>query len=253
MKIAIVTGASSGMGKEFVRQLDITERFDEIWVVARRRNRLEELAGETRANIRPIAVDLTAPESLDQIRKMLKVICPYVAVLVNASGFGKFGAFEKLSCDDQLNMIDLNVKAYVSLVHAIIPYMSNNSRIYNIDSLSAFMPLPYMSIYAATKAFILSFSRSLNVELRSKGIKVMAVCPGWVKTEFMERANSDDTIKYYNRFYFPEAVVSKAIKDMCAGKDVSVCGAATQAIACLSKITPAKLVMKIWCKQQHKN
>ena len=243
MKIAVITGASSGMGREFVYQLDALEKFDEIWVIARRRERLEALASETRANIRPIAVDLTKEEGIEQYKRMLNVIKPHVAVLVNASGFGKFGAFTSLSLEDQQNMIDLNVKAYVALTHITLPYMGKTSRIYNLDSLSAFMPLPYMSIYAATKAFVLSYSRSLNYELKKRGIKVLAVCPGWVKTEFMDRANTEDSIQYYFRLYTPEAVVSKAISDMSKGHDVSVCGLATQAIVALSKVFPASLSM----------
>ena len=253
MKIAVITGASSGMGREFVYQLDALEKFDEIWVIARRRERLEALASETRANIRPIAVDLTKEEGIEQYKRMLNVIKPHVAVLVNASGFGKFGAFTSLSLEDQQNMIDLNVKAYVALTHITLPYMGKTSRIYNLDSLSAFMPLPYMSIYAATKAFVLSYSRSLNYELKKRGIKVLAVCPGWVKTEFMDRVKTDDSIQYYFRLYTPEAVVSKAISDMSKGHDVSVCGLATQAIVALSKVFPASLSMKFWCKQQKKD
>lgn len=253
MKIAVITGASSGMGREFVKQIDASERFDEIWVIARRRERLEALAGQVRANIRPISVDLTKEEGIAQYERMLKVIRPYVAVLVNASGFGKCGSFESVSLEDQQNMIDLNVKAYVSLSHITIPYMNKHSRIYNIDSMSAFMPLPYMSIYAATKAFILSFSRSLNYELRNKGIRVMAVCPGWVKTEFFDRANKNNVVTYYYRMYTADAVVAKAIKDMKNGKDVSICGLATQALVCLAKIVPSDIVMKIWCAQQKLN
>ena len=252
MKIAVITGASSGIGREFVKQIDASERFDEIWVISRRRDRLEALASTTRANIRPIAIDLTTSDGIDQYKRILKVINPTVSVLVNASGFGKFGSFEKLSLEDQQNMIDINVKAYVALTHITLPYMRATSRIYNVDSMSAFMPLPYFSIYAATKAFVLSFSRSLNHELKKKGIKVMAVCPGWVKTEFMETMNKEDSVKRYFKLYSADVVVAKALRDMKMGKDVSICGIATQAIITLAKVVPAKISMEIWCRQQQK-
>ena len=100
---------------------------------------------------------------------------------------------------------------------------------------------------------MLSFTRALNVELktRGRGIRAMAVCPGWVKTEFFDTAVRDDTIKYYNRFYTAEQVVARAMRDMERGKDVSVCGAAIRAQVRLTKLLPHKLVMSIWCHQQH--
>jgi short-subunit dehydrogenase len=98
----------------------------------------------------------------------------------------------------------------------------------------------------------LSFSRALNVELKKKGIRMMAVCPGWVKTEFFDYAVKDDTITYYNKFFTSEQVISRALHDMKKGKDVSVCGFSIRAQVLLTKILPHRLVMKIWCRQQKK-
>ena len=107
-------------------------------------------------------------------------------------------------------------------------------------------------MYAATKAFVLSFSRSLNVELKKRGIRVLAVCPGWVRTEFFDRAVTDDTITYYNRYFDADEVVTRALRDMKKGKDVSVCGFSIRAQVLLTKLLPHRIVMKIWCMQQKK-
>lgn len=252
MRIAVVTGASSGMGREFVRQVSSRERFDEIWVIARRADRLAELKEELGEFIRPIPMDLTDPGSLDSYSALLKSENPEVAVLMNASGFGHFGAFSDLSLEEQQNMIDLNVKAYVGMTYLTLPFMKEGGEIYQIDSLSSFQPVPYMNIYAATKAFILSFSRSLNVELKKRGIRVMAVCPGWVRTEFFDRAATDDTVSYYNRFFTASEVITRALRDMKRGRDVSICGASVRWQVFLTKLLPHRLVMKIWCRQQKK-
>ena len=252
MKIAVITGASSGMGREFVKQIDAAESFDEIWVIARRKERLEELADGTQNKIRPLALDLTSKESLDENKALLEAENPQIAVLVNGSGFGRFGAFTDIELDAQLDMIDLNDKALVAMTYLTLPYMCDGGRIYQIDSLSSFQPVPYIGVYAATKAFVLSFSRALNVELKKRGIRVLAVCPGWVRTEFFDRAVTDDTITYYNRYYDADQVVERAVRDMKKGKDVSVCGFPIRMQVRLTKILPHRLVMKIWCKQQKK-
>ena len=252
MKIAVVTGASSGMGREFVKQLDAAHSFDEIWVIARRRDRLVTLADEVKAAIRPICLDLSAKESYDEYAALLADVQPEVSVLVNGSGFGKFGAFADMALDDQLAMIDLNDKALVAMTYLTLPYMKEGGQIYQIDSLSSFQPVPYINVYAATKAFVLSFSRSLNVELKKRGIRVLAVCPGWVRTEFFDRAVTDDTITYYNRYFDADEVVTRALRDMRKGKDVSVCGFSIRMQVLVTKLLSHRLVMKIWCRQQKK-
>lgn len=252
MKIAVITGASSGMGKDFVLQLDRDEAFDEIWVIARRKERLEELAPLTRAKIRPLAYDLTLSESIESYESLLKETEAEVAVLVNASGYGKFTAFESMEYSDISGMIALNSQVLVQMTYKTLPFMKEGSRIYQLGSLSAFQPVPYIGLYGATKAFVLSFSRSLNVELKKRGIRVMAVCPGWVKTEFFNHAVKDDTITYYNKYFESADVVARAIRDMKKGKDISICGFSVRAQVFFTKLLPHKLVMYIWCKQQKK-
>ncbi len=253
-RIAVVTGASSGMGREFVKEIDKQQRLDEIWVIARRRDRLESLMGLTRATVRPLALDLGRAEDIQTYADLLAAEKPRVVVLVNAAGFGKFRAFTELPLEEQLAMIDLNDKALVAMTYHTLPYMSEGDCIYQLGSLSSFQPVPYINVYGASKAFVLSFSRALNKELQKqkRGIRVMAVCPGWVRTDFFERAVVDDTITYYNKYFTAEEVVTRALRDMKKGKDVSVCGASIRAQVTLTKLLPHGIVMEIWCKQQKK-
>ena len=252
MKIAVITGASSGMGREFVLQLSQEKQFDEIWVIARRTDRLQSLQNEVKTKIRPISLDLTREESIAEYGRLLEAEKPEVDVLVNASGVGRFGTFSDMELETMYRMIDLNTKAYVGMTYATLPYLREGSEVYQLDSLSSFQPVPYICVYGATKAFVLSFSRALNVELKKRGIRMMAVCPGWVKTEFFDHAVHDDTITYYNKFFTPDQVIARAIKDMKRGRDVSICGFSVRAQVFFTKFLPHKLVMKIWCKQQKK-
>lgn len=253
MKIAVITGASSGMGREFVKQLEGQEQFDEIWVIARRKERLLELADEIKTPIRALAMDLTSNSAIDEYKALLEAEKPEVAVLVNAGGYGKFGAFLDIPLEEQLGMIDLNSKALVAMTYVTLPFMKKGGRVYQIDSLSSFQPVPYIGVYGATKAFVLSFTRAVNAEIKKTGIKMIAVCPGWVKTEFFDRAVTDESvITYYNKFFTSEEVVARAIRDMKKGKDVSVCGFSIRVQVLLTKLIPHTWVMKIWLKQQGK-
>ena len=253
MKIAVITGASSGIGKEFVKQLTENESFDEVWVIARREDRLFKLKEEMGDFIKPLSLDLQSREDIDRYKKLLEENSPEVAVLVNASGYGKFEAFSDLSLDSQLGMLDLNAKALTAVTYITLPYLKRGSRVYQMGSLSSFQPVPYIAVYGATKAYVLSFTRAVNAELRNTGIKMMAVCPGWVRTEFFDRAVvDDDIITYYNKFFTPREVVKKALRDMKKGKDVSVVGLSIRMQVLATKLLPHKLVMKVWLKQQQK-
>ncbi|MCR4805549.1 MAG: SDR family NAD(P)-dependent oxidoreductase [Clostridia bacterium] len=252
MKIAVITGASSGMGREFVYALDREERFDEIWVIARREYRLEELKAKCRNPIRPLVWDLEKRESLYAYRELLEKERPEIDVLVNAAGFGLFGTFAEMDMDRQLDIIDLNSRALTGMCHLSIPYMKAGARIWNMGSMSSWQPVPYINVYGASKAYVLSFSRALGKELEKQGIRVMAVCPGWITTEFFEHAVHDDTIRYYNRFYPPEQVIAKALRDMKKGKAVSVLGFPERVQVQLVKHLPTSFIMNTWCRQQGK-
>ena len=251
-QIAIITGASSGIGKRFAETVNTAGNFDEVWVIARSIDRLEALKETVPFPIRAIALDLSDKTSYSTLEKLLTEEKPSIRLLVNASGFGKFCATLDAPLDVNLNMIDLNCKALMAVTYLTLPYMHEGSKVYQLGSLSAFQPVPYITTYGATKAFVLSFSRALNKELKGRGIKMISVCPGWVKTEFFDRAVKDDTIKYYNKFFTSQEVVDRAVKDMNRGKDVSVCGASIRGQVLLTKLLPHKIVMSIWCKQQKK-
>lgn len=253
-RIAVITGASSGMGREFALRIDGEESFDEIWLIARRAERLRELAEACRNPARAIPMDLSRQEAWAEYRAMLDNEDADVAVLVNAAGFGHFGGFLDMELDKQLSMIDLNDKALVAMTYHTLAHMSDGGRIYQLGSLSSFQPVPFINIYGASKAFVLSFSRATNRELKSAGrnIRMMAVCPGWVLTEFFDTAVHDDTISYYNRYYTAEQVVRRALSDMKKGRDVSVCGFPIRAQVLGVKLLPHRTVMNVWCKQQKK-
>ncbi len=254
MRIAVITGASSGIGREFVKRLDSEKDLDEIWVIARRRERLEELekAADIRARVRAFPLDLTRTGEIEEYAAVLEREKPRVEVLVNAGGFGKFRPAEEVPLEDQYGMIDLNARALTGMTAVTLPCMGAGGEIYQMGSLSAFQPVPYIAVYAATKAYVLSYSRALGRELRGRGIRVLAVCPGWVRTEFFDRAVSDDTVTYYNRFFTPAQVVERALRDMKKGKDVSVCGLSVRMQVRAVKLLPHRLVMNVWCRQQKK-
>ncbi len=252
MNIAIVTGASSGIGRAFAFMVDKEYSLDEIWVVARRVERLEALSGELRTKVRAVPLDLTKNESFDTFSALLDAEKPNIKVLVNASGYGYFGEFSSLTLEGQLRMIDLNEKSVVALTYHSLPYMEKGAEIYNIASSSSFQPVPYISVYGATKSFVTSFSRAVNRELRPRGIRVMSVCPHWCKTEFFDTAVTDNTIKYYNFFTPAEDVAAAAYKNMKRGRDVSLCGFKIKFQVFLVKVLPHSVVMSVWCRQQKK-
>ena len=250
MRIAVVTGASAGIGREFVYAIDKEKQYDEIWVIARRAERLKELKGQCGTTIRPVVLDLSDLKSLDEYRNLLEVEKPEIGLLVNAAGFGVFGPFEEKDLSKQLSSVTVNSLALTGMCHISIPYMKNGDSIINVGSNSAWQPVPYQTVYGASKSYVLNFSRSLYRELKSKGIHVMCVCPGWIKTEFQQVAQHEKYIRYVDRWYCPEEVASQAMKDLKKKKMVSILGAPVRRQVRLVKFLPVKLVMKIWCKQQ---
>ena len=254
-KIAVVTGASSGMGARFVETLkEFGTPVDEIWVIARRLDRLEQL--EAPYPLRPIALDLSSRDSYRVYADLLKQEQPRVALLINASGYGKFCATMDVSVEDNLNMVDLNCQALMAMCQLTIPYMGEGSRIINIASVAAYQPIPYINVYGATKAFVMRFSRGLNREVRKQGIGVMAMCPFWTKTEFFERAIAKDTdavVKKYVAMYTAEDQVKRAWRDLKRGKDLSKFGFVARFQLVLAKLLPHSFVMSYWMNQQSLN
>lgn len=241
MKIAVITGASSGMGREAVFQ--IADRFngiDEIWLVARRKDRLEELEGRVPVTLRSFGIDVTREEELEELAAELAERNPDVKFLINAAGFGKIGNVGEVDPGTETGMVRLNCEALCAVTHLVLPYMSKNSRIIQFASAASFLPQPKFAIYAATKAFVLSYSRALGSELKNRGIYVTAVCPGPVKTEFFDIAETTGQIPFYKRLVMadPKKVVRLALRDSVVGKPVSVYGALMKAFHVLCKVCP---------------
>lgn len=251
MKIAIVTGASSGLGREFVRQ--IAQRMPElreIWVIARREDRLLELREECPATVRPLAMDLAEEDSIRALEELLRRERPVVAVLVNAAGFGKIGDCRTVTRQDCDAMIDLNCRAAVDVTMACLPYMQWKGRILEICSTAAFQPFQHLNVYAASKAFLYRYSRALWTELFGQGITVTAVCPYWIKdTEFIPTAKQTDTgrsIRHFPLASRARSVVALALNDSALGLPVSTPGPVCLIHRIAAKFIPAQLMMGIW-------
>ena len=252
-KIAVITGASSGMGKRFAQRVNEFGTFDEVWVIARHKEQLEALRETVPFPVRVLALDLTDRASFDAYAAALTEEPVEIGLLLNASGFGKFAAVADTPLQVDLNMTDLNCQAVVAMCQLSIPYMAKGGQIINIASVAAFQPIPYINVYGATKAFVLSFSRALNRELRPRGVAVMAVCPFWTKTAFFDRAvvsEEKPVVKKYVAMYDPEDIVTRAWRDAKRGKDVSKYGFIARVQAGLAKLLPHSLVMSVWMAQQ---
>ena len=249
MKVAIITGASSGMGREFVVQADKRYDLDEIWVVARREDRLVALQEEVTAKIVPLALDLTDLKSIEIISEKLKTETPDVKLLVNASGFGKMGEFISSDANSNAGMVDLNLKALILITQAVLPYIKEGGKVIEVGSMSSFEPVPHLSVYASTKSAVLSFSRALAFELKSKKIKVLCVCPYWVKTEFFSRAGEKESLKKFDILYEADYVVKVAYKTIDrTKKNYVVPGKYAKLLRALAKILPHNFMMWVMSK-----
>ena len=220
-RIAIITGATGGIGREFTRLL-VEEDIDEVWTVARNEKKLQELKKLYGEKVIPLAKDLTHTEEICEIEEKIKGESAEVLYLVNNAGMAKMGSYQEFSIQELENTIDLNCKAPVILSNLCIPYMKKGSHILNISSASAFQPNPYINLYAASKAFERSYSRALNVEVENLGIIVTAVCPSWVDTEMLIKERNGKKVKFPG-IVTAEAVAKQAMKDAKKGKDMSIC------------------------------
>ena len=255
MNIAIVTGASSGMGREFVLQLGNYVSVDQIWVIARRAAALEQLSSQVSVPVRPISLDLCESSSFESYRQLLEAEKPNVKLLVNAAGCGNFGRWDTITEEDDCRMIDLNCKSLVMMTRLTLPYMEKGSHVLQLASLSSFQPVPYITTYGATKAFVLSYCRAMNRELKPRGIRMMSMNPGWVKTEFFNRAmiTNSSEVQYFNRLYEAKDVVATGLKDLYkTKKDVSIHGFPVRMQVRAVKLLPHSMVMSTWLNQQKK-
>lgn len=253
MKIAIVTGATNGMGRDFAKLLAAKENLDEIWAVGRKADLLDSLQAEVEVPVRKFALDLTCggvQKIVDQLNADVDVVW-----LINAAGFGKFGRYDEIPVEESTNMIRLNCECLVELTEKVLPFMHKGAHIAQFSSVAAFQPTPYQNVYAATKAFVHSYARALNVELKPRGITCTAVCPFWTKSAFFSRAEFTEKKVITNMAVLYESadVVATAYKDIVKGKDISIHGSKARTQVRLVKFAPVKFVMKTWVKQQKFN
>lgn len=246
--IAIVTGATSGLGRETAIQLwEHFKELQELWVIGRRSERLEELRSRIGIPVRTLALDLTKEEDLRILASLLKQEKPSVKILVNAAGFGKIGSVARLPLEDQCRMVQLNCTALTAVTGVVLPYMARRGRILQYASSAAFLPQPGFAVYAASKAFVLSYSRALNRELKDRQIAVTAVCPGPVKTEFFQIAQTTGHIPVYKYLFMakPGPVVKQAIRDSVMRKEVSIYGCSMKVFFALTRLLPHSLLLNL--------
>ena len=255
MKIAVITGASSGIGAAFARAVDREmPEIDEIWLLARRREPLERLARELpRAKGVACQVDLANPDEIARFADRLNSSGKELALLINNAGFGKSGSFTRGSLAEQLGMIDVNVRALTDLTWRALPLMAPGSAIVQVASSIAYIPAPNFAVYAASKAYVLSFAEALGFELKPRGIRVLAVCPGPVRTEFFEVAGMSEgrpgqdarqASAMSRAMAEPDDVAALALDDLKRGKTVSIYGLPIKAFAWAAPFVPRALAMK---------
>ena len=250
--IAIVTGASDGFGKEFVRLLVNDNSIDEIYALSRSDEKLTALKQELGDKIKPYIIDLSVSEKIKEFGKYIETQNATVKILINNAGFAKFCSYDDISIDESLNMINLNISGVVAMGLTCIPFMEEGSHILNIASQAAFQPVPYQNIYSATKSFVKNYSQALNIELKDKGIKVTAVCPGWMKTNLYDRGciGAKKGTKRFMCMVSPEKAAKQALKDAYNNKDISIYGWHVKLCALITRFLPEKIIMKCWLIQQ---
>ena len=246
--IVIITGASSGMGREFAMQLDAhLRKTDEIWLIARRKERLKEVAEKMRNNVRIISMDITKESQMERLTDMLQDHDCVIKMLVNCAGYGILGDFANLTVEEQTGMVRTNCEALTHITHTCIPFMKKNSRIINMASSASFIPQPGFAVYAATKSYVNSFSLALGQELKNKGIYVTSVCPGPVDTPFFDIAEKTGSTLAIKKLTMVTAdkVVAQALRDSYNKRPLSVCSLPIKAFYVLTKRIPHRFILRV--------
>ncbi len=244
---SLVTGASSGIGAAFARAL--RKRGDKLILVARRAERLEALAAELGG---PVAVailpaDLTEPGAVERIAKAIEAQGLVVDTLVNNAGVGHTGRFLEEPAERILGMLDLNNRAVVAMTRRFVPGMLERGQgtLINVVSTAAFQPVPYLTVYAASKAFLLSFTEGLATELAGTGVRVQALCPGLTTTEFQHVAGTDSVAFNKTAAATPEAVVAASLAGLDRGRLRVVPGFLNRVTLAAQRLLPEALVRKV--------
>ncbi len=239
-QVALITGASEGIGRAFARQLAAKKAT--LVLVARSADKLEKLAGElTRdhgVRVEVIAADLTAAGAVQRIRAETAARKLQVDILINNAGLGNFGVFVDVPVAKHLEGIALNVAALTELTYAYLPEMVARGRgsIVNVASIASFQPIPYMAVYGATKAFVLSFSEALWAENRRSGVRVLCLCPGATETAFFAHAGEEAAAG--NAKATPEGVVATGLRALERDRSYVITGMKNYLLAQTSRFFP---------------
>jgi len=247
MNIAIITGASSGIGMEFALQMDLCfKNIDEFWLVARRGDKLKELSRSLQHPTKIFEADITEDAQIEAIATKARKENAVVRILVNCAGFGIMGEFAGQDLSSQAGMIRLNCEALTKMTHSMLPYMRKGSRILQMASSAAFLPQPDFAVYAASKSYVLSFSRALGEELKERGIYVTSVCPGPVDTPFFDIAEKTGSTLAIKKYTMVDAkrVVCRALLDSYRKKSISVCSLPMQGFFVMTKVLPHDVLLK---------
>ena len=249
-KTALITGASGGIGAEFAKIL--AENKDNLILVARSKNKLDELKKELEdkhnISVFTIGKDLSHPGAAKEVYDELKEKGVSIDYLINNAGFGDFGFFAESDWNKQEQMINLNVTALAHFTRLFLPDMirRGGGKILNVASTASFQPGPTMSVYFATKAFVLSFSEAVNNEVREHGITVTALCPGATQSGFQAAASMQDSKLFAgNNFPTSREVAEFGYRAMMKGKAVAIHGFKNSIMANSVRFAPRSLVVKI--------
>jgi hypothetical protein len=250
---ALVTGATAGLGAEFARQL-AADGYDLV-LVARDTDRLEQVGDElTRRHgrkVKLIGADLTTDEGCTAVAERIEDRDPPIDVLVNNAGFGMYKVFGSADLADEERQLDLNVRAVLRLSHAAVRVMTarGQGRIVNVSSVSAFVPRGSNATYAASKAWVTMFSEALSVQLTGSGVTVTAICPGFTRTEFHDRAHADMSHVPDRMWLDAASVVREGLADAFEGKPVSIPSRQYRRLVTLSRLVPRPLLRRVMARR----
>ena len=249
MATAVVTGASSGIGRAFA--VGLAERGYDVVAVARRKDRLDELAEELRVkcgrSVEPLAADLSDPEQLATVEARLCDSAQPVDVLVNAAGFGTQGRLARLPVEEEERQIRVNAVALMRLTRAVLPDMIERGEgaVVNVSSIAGHQPIPLWATYSATKAFVTTFTRAVGGELKGTGVKTLLVLPGFTETEFHDHSGFERSLVPGPAWMTPSQVAEIALRRLEQGRPEAVPGVHYRALALASRLSPWAVTRRV--------